>query len=285
MNNKVNIIYLLGAGRSGTTLLSTIINSHPNIKTIGEMHQFFEHNSLNKHCSCGEKLKNCESWKPVIESLGFNELNFKEYDAITKSEERHKNTLKLLLGLKHNDKYLKLQNRVFETTQKHTKEEWLLDSSKYISRYLLLKRSNILNVKGIYVVRDVRGVINSFSKKVQTPRKPISTIFYYLMINFFGELVYRLDRNVIKVKYEDFVKDPIIILDKIYSHVLEVEINNIGIQDEYKMPHIIGGNRMKILKKVTIKNDNKWLIKIPRAKQILYAILAFPTMILNKYKL
>lgn len=285
MNNKVNIIYLLGAGRSGTTLLSTVLNSHPKIKTIGEMHQFLEHILLSKNCSCGELLENCEVWKPILTSLNFDKTLIKEYSELSNKEEKHKNILKLILGFGNSNKYLKVQNEVFETIQQNAKGEWLLDSSKYIARYLLLKRSRKLQVRGIYVIRDVRGVINSFSKKVQTPRKPISTIFYYLMINFFGQLVFMFDRKVIKVKYEDFVNNPAIVSAKIYSHIFDENMHKEKPQSNYEMPHIIGGNRMKDKKNITISNDNKWKENIPRAKQLFYAFLAFPMMIVNKYKI
>ena len=47
MSQLINIIYLLGAGRSGTTLLATLLNNHDSIKTLGEMHQFFEFLFIN----------------------------------------------------------------------------------------------------------------------------------------------------------------------------------------------------------------------------------------------
>lgn len=276
------MIYLLGAGRSGTTLLATVLNTHHKIISIGEMHQFKEHLSGLKTCSCGEKLNQCDFWKEVATSFGneiMEELNYCE------RMEKHNNIPLLLLKNKKDQRYLKTQEKIFQNFLNDMKNITILDSSKYISRYLLLSKSKKLNVKGIYVVRDVRGVINSFQKKVQTPKKPISTILYYSLINLFGQIVYWLDTNVIKVKYEDFVQDPISQLSIIYQHSLDDNDNIVTLPEELEMPHIIGGNRMKHKKKINITPDYKWKQKISRKRQIIYYLAVWPLMVLNGYRI
>ncbi|PHS62306.1 MAG: hypothetical protein COB12_10955, partial [Flavobacterium sp.] len=56
----------MGAGRSGTTLIATILGESKNIIAIGEMHQFLEHYLDNKKCSCDKYLNNCKFWSPII---------------------------------------------------------------------------------------------------------------------------------------------------------------------------------------------------------------------------
>ena len=40
---KVKLIYIMGAGRSGTTALATFLGTNNDIQVLGEMHQLFEH--------------------------------------------------------------------------------------------------------------------------------------------------------------------------------------------------------------------------------------------------
>lgn len=280
----MNVIYLLGAGRSGTTLMATVLNSHQKIKTIGEMHQFIEHVNNGKSCSCGESLNNCTYWSSILRELKFEEQDLEQIQNEQDQKESHKNILKLLFKKSPDKAYLKIQNHIFNTIHKQYPDQTILDSSKYISRYLLLKQSKVLNLKGIYVVRDVRGVINSFQKQVQTPKSPLATIAYYSLINLCGQLVCWIDKDILKIKYEDFVENPEYVTNKIYSHIFEKE-NQIGLPENYIMPHIIGGNRMKSNKKITINSDVKWKEKISRPKQIMYYLLSFPFMALNRYKL
>ena len=48
MEKRINIVYLMGAGRSGTTILASLLGANKDILTVGEMHQFLEHIIYNK---------------------------------------------------------------------------------------------------------------------------------------------------------------------------------------------------------------------------------------------
>jgi hypothetical protein len=176
---KINIIYLLGAGRSGTTMLTTVLNNHAKIFAVGEMHQFLDYVKDNKDCSCGEFLTDCSFWSQILNELNVAEISKTDIVNFSNEMEKHYNIPKHLINPTPNKKYSKIIDAVFEAIDKKVEKPWLLDSSKYIARYLLLKKNKSLNVKGIYMVRDVRGVIHSFGKNVQTPKKPFSAIMYY----------------------------------------------------------------------------------------------------------
>lgn len=287
-NNKLTkhkLIYLLGTGRSGTTVMATVLGAHPKILAVGEMHQFLDHIVEGKSCSCGANVNSCVFWSTVIGNLNEIRNNVKAVQSISNSKERHRNIPLLLRTKKKDHEYLNVHNRILNESFNSTTKEYLLDSSKYIARYLLLRRSDKLDVKGVYVVRDVRGVINSFKKNVQTSRSPISTMIYYCLVNMFGQLICWKDSNIIRIKYEDFVENSGPTLAKIYAHVGIVEENDIMNENVFKVPHIIGGNRLKHQNEVVIRKDEKWKKTMPRYKQILYYFLALPFMIVNSYKL
>ncbi len=282
---KINTIYLLGAGRSGTTMLATILNNHPNIFTIGEMHQFLDYVLEDKDCSCGSKLSQCTFWATILNSLDLSVLQNKNNVELSNSSEKHHLIPFYLLGKNIPPTYRKIIDMVFSTIQKKVDKPWILDSSKYISRYLLLRKNKKLNLKGIYLVRDVRGVINSFGKKVQTPKKPLSAILYYTLINLSAQWVCWWDKRVIKIKYEDFVNQPEQTLQILEKHLFNSSNNVTNLKNEtFNIPHIIAGNRLRSQKKLVIKKDMKWKENIGRTHQILYYFLTFPLMILNKYK-
>lgn len=282
---KGKLIYLLGAGRSGTTVMATVLGAHPEILTVGEMHQFLDHMVENKDCSCGQNITNCRFWNTVLGELTAISDNGNTIQTFSNSKERHRNIPLLLMSKKKDKKYLNVHDKILNEIFKVTSKDYLLDSSKYIARYLLLRKSDEFEVKGIYVVRDVRGVINSFKKNVQTSRGPISTIIYYCLVNMFGQLICWIDKDVVKIKYEDFVESPDITLAKIYDHLQIVKKNFVKDENVFKVPHIIGGNRLKHQNEIVILKDEKWKKNIPRNKQLFYYFLTLPFMILNNYKL
>lgn len=287
-SKKKTIIYLLGAGRSGTTILATILNLHEKIVSIGEMHQFPEHIINNKNCSCGHNLQVCTFWSNINTELNKDKQFYNEMNNLFLKEESHKKIPLIILNKTVKKKYLKGNEDIFNAIYKKTNKPYLLDSSKYIARFLLLKKSGNFNIRGLYIVRDLRGVINSFNKQVQTSKKPLSTIVYYCIINFFGELVCRLNSNIIKIKYEDFIENPTNIIQDIglfLNEDLTSVVNKLNKKTDIKIPHIIGGNRLKKNKKIKLKKDLIWKKNISRKKQIFYYLLALPLMIINKYKI
>jgi hypothetical protein len=246
---------------------------------------FLEFLEIKEKCSCGQYLDSCTFWGPVTNEILLPGQRLTKTIKYSENQERHRNIFKLLLRRKPNSEYLTIQHGIFKAIAKHAGKPYILDSSKFLARYLLLSQSHTLPIKGIYVVRDVRGVIYSFSKKVQTPRTSMSSIIYYLLINFFGEIMYRRDKNIIKVRYEDLMEDLSGELTRIYKHIFGTSNNISEPKDHYEMPHIIGGNRMKTQKEVIIATDIRWKEALPRWKQIASYLATLPLMIINRYKI
>ena len=280
MSQSINVIYLLGAGRSGTTLLATLLNNHNDIETLGEMHQFFEFLEDDKDCSCGKSLKTCNEWKTAVSSLTFNASSKRKF---VEQEETHLKIPGLLVGKTADRKYLTIQEEVFSKIHKHRPSKWYVDSSKYIARFLLLKKSKKLNIKGIYIVRDPRGVVHSFQKKVQTSKSPLSALLYYNTINLFAEIAYRMDNDILKIRYEDLMDQPEETLSCIYSHIFDKKVEVEKLAQYFEIPHIVGGNRMKVEKRIKLKPDKKWK-SLKAYKKTVYYIFALPFSIINNYK-
>lgn len=284
-NSPIPIIYLLGAGRSGTTILATVMNAHPKVQTVGELHQYFDHISGANKCSCGNDLANCEFWGAISHQYSDSLKQLSNWRQICKEKEAHSNIPKYLVSKKEVKVYSNIQERLFSTISEEINKNWILDSSKYIGRYLLLKRNKNLQLKGIYVVRDVRGVITSFKKQVQTFRNPLSTIFYYLIVNATAQWVCWTDHNVTKVRYEDFMEDPEKVLRRVYDKI-SLDLNEeVSLPEEFVMPHIIGGNRMRSQNKIKLLYDVKWKWELSMWQKTLYYCLASPIMLLNGYKI
>jgi len=290
---KTNIIYLMGAGRSGTTALATFLGNNDNILTVGEMHQFFEHITENKTCSCGEQLDKCVVWSKVLKDLPKDYVeDAREYSEFCSMFEYHSSVPKYLLKkFTHEEisKYILINETVFQAIKKNNDKKYFLDSAKYIGRFLGLNKSEKLNIKTIYVIRDVRGVINSFSKQVQSPRSAIGTIGYWLVVNSVAELVYRFSKKgtVLKLRYESLIDEPIKEFERL-EKFLEIDLSDLKNRIEndmsFDMPHIIGGNRMKENKEIKFQKDISWRNKYSKGKQLLYYLLASPIMLLNRFK-
>lgn len=281
----------MGTGRCGTTALATFLGNSSEILNLGEMHQYFEHVVDEKECSCGTRLVECEFWK---DKISVNPLkSTKKNRILSERMESHSSIIKHLMNSFSNveyKRYIDLHQSIFDSIQSDSKKSTLLDSSKYIGRALALNKLENIDLKIIYVVRDVRGVINSFSKKVQTSKSPLSTIGYYLAINLVAEIISRfiLRKKVVKIRYEDLINNSNSLFDRLESALnlnLQDVKGKIEKNEEFEIGHIIGGNRLKKNKKIYFRKDVSWEDKLSFLERASYYILAFPTMLFNKYKL
>ena len=72
------LAYILAASHSGSTLLSMLLGSHPQIATIGEMNLSPKAmGDLNRYrCSCGALIRQCGFWQKVKEAMHHRGMAF-----------------------------------------------------------------------------------------------------------------------------------------------------------------------------------------------------------------
>ncbi len=281
---KINLIYLMGTGRSGTTALATILGNHKDVLTIGEVNQFYK--------EIGSETFHKDSfWNQIRESL--KEKNPNQIDKDIYKLERHIKIPRYLFRLWPTSitKYHEAQSKMFKLIEKENKHRLYLDSSKYVARALLLSKNKNINLKIINLTRDPRGVIWSFKKKVQTSNSPLITIIYYYVISIFSQLSiwFFFSRNtVIRLRYEDLVNNPKSTFNQL-SKFLEFDLTNlkdkIQNKEEFIVPEIIGGNRLKTNQSIIIRPDIEWKNKMSYTEKLIYYIFTLPLNIFYRYKL
>ena len=76
--NPVKVLYIMGAGRSGSTLLDMVLGSHPDVRGAGELTNAARNGWLkNEDCSCGRPVNDCPFWTEVLQlwtHRGFGDL-------------------------------------------------------------------------------------------------------------------------------------------------------------------------------------------------------------------
>ena len=63
------LIIILGAARSGSTLVAKTIGNHPMAFTLGEINRFNQEiENKETLCGCGKLLYHCEFWNDILAS-------------------------------------------------------------------------------------------------------------------------------------------------------------------------------------------------------------------------
>lgn len=182
-----NIVYILGTGRCGSTLLEMALNAHSHIFSVGEIGNFSNdlNNKMDSFCGCYQPFLKCKFWSTIIHNI---EQKLNKY-LMNHPENFNTNMLvqlknpyekilfriKLILsllniyGFNHHD-----NGEVFQNTQilyneifDNIDQEIITDSYKNQYRSLIFsaKYNKQYNYKFIHLVRDGRAVLNSYLKE------------------------------------------------------------------------------------------------------------------------
>jgi len=235
--NKV--IFIVGVGRSGTSMLQSMLNSHSQIAFPPETH--FIRNYLAKY----EDLAKIKT--EIINDEDLQKLNIDILDLLEKTTDSVE-FYKLLL-----QKYLEKENKNIIGDKDPKNIEYLKTIKKYFP-----------NAYIIHIYRDPRAVIASRLKAKWSKDRPFwqHLLAYKAQFNYGREVGEKLfDDNYIEIKYEKLVENPQEELQRLCKS-LDISYEN-GMLDFYKQAQKVVVGEEKdwkgdVFKPVQTKNIKKW---------------------------
>jgi hypothetical protein len=276
--SKINLIYILGTSYSGSSILGIVLGANKKVFNAGEL-KFY--NRLIKKggelCSCGKNCLDCSFWEEIFQ---------KQYKVFGKPTYTQKISfiLQILSGrkLKFNEKYddYKLLKSIYSKAKKsNPSTKYIIDTSKSLWRLAYLINDKNINIKVIYLKRDIYGNVASFMKHGKSFYKGL---LIYLLNNFVIRrfLSYNKKINSIEVIYEKLCKKTVNELNLLGDFL------NLKYDDYVKMVrnakdvlHIPSGNkgtRKQFLKGFKgIRYDNSWKERLrPWQKSLLLMLKA-----------
>lgn len=259
----MNLIYIAGEVRSGTTIVDYVLANHYDILSVGEFANLDNYiyrkgvgSSSDWTCSCGQHLDRCEFWKPVLEFF----LDHAENKEIqTKSNVRFSDN--------DNNRVCTQCWEILEHISHKRAEQFIVDSSKTAIQLNFIektKKDNKLFV--IFIIRDSRAV--SYSKYLWDKRfnreRPLSLIahmFIWLRNNIrLASVISKksIDGHII-LDYKGLALDPKKAFDGI-SNLLKIEqfdddLLYLTNQDRH---NIAGTPNRKRFDRTKIRYDDRW---------------------------
>jgi len=158
----IKVLYIIGAGSSGSTLLGKILGAHSKMINVGEISHIDRYRALDLTCGCGERLSQCPFWNQIFDSNASifpvkpnnTFYRFFRYRSDCIRKDPH------FFETIHRNK--SLYKHICNKSQKKI----IIDSSKDITRLYYLFRSGDINIFPIFLVRDGRAYINSLKKRL-----------------------------------------------------------------------------------------------------------------------
>ncbi len=298
--DPIRVAFIVGAGRSGSTVMDIVLGNHPDVASVGELCNLHRSGwTNNEYCACGDRGQQCNFWSDV----------FREWTAQSSAAEvsRYLDLQEKFENFRHfgRSRWLRLgreriwQSQEFQDFTAQTGQLYkaiaavsgkriIVDSSKNPLRAAILSRVPEVDLRLIHLVRDGRAVAWSRQKAFEKDEKggvasgirsrPIwYSVTWWTIVNMISGLVRRTqsDKSLL-VRYEDFVADPRTSLDQI-GDLVGVDLGSVtqGLLDgdAMQVSHAIAGNRVRMTGSVKLKADLEWQRMLPtRERRICWAI-------------
>lgn len=229
---KKTIVFIVGLGHSGTTLLGNILGSHSKILHIGELVSPIK---KNKSFICRECLdKHCPIWGSTITKTDL----LKEYKYFSQQNLIRKIfPSKNITGL--------IYSKAFNA---FNDIDIIVDSSKQLNWYNFQKTNKDFNYKYIFLKRDFKPIIASYKRSYNrsVEEQIIVTKNKIKSINSFYNTISHL--NKITIKYEDIVTSFESNFKEICKFLMVDYEKSMYKFNDFKH-HLIGGNQAGYLQK------------------------------------
>ena len=295
---KVPVVFLGSVPRSGSTIISDLMNEHHQMINIGELVHLWERGVIADNlCGCGETFSTCDFWGQVGKAAfgGWEQVSGERMHKLQKRADRTRHIPALLLPqlpyyLSANSlQYGAVLSRLLRAIVEVSGQPIVVDTSKHVSTALFLRRLPEIDLKVVHIVRDPRGVAYSWSKVVDRPEAtsadremarlhPARLGLRWLWFNWAFSNMDRLGVPTTTLRYEDFVKSPAETLDQIFEFA-NVEKTGAQIVSEggptlEETGHSVAGNPRRFQSgPVEIRADEAWRTKFdPKMAEIVSKI-------------
>ena len=279
---KIPVLFIGSVPRSGSTILSDLLNENPHMINVGELVHLWERGVIeNNLCGCGQSFSDCEFWGKVGEIAfgGWEHLSGERMRTLQKSADRTRHIPRMLLPsvskylVTSTLQYGAVMSRILRAILEVSGKPVIVDTSKHVSTALLLRQLPDIDLRILHLVRDPRGVANSWSKVIARPEvqgeardmdtlHPARIGLRWLWFNWAFSNMDRLDVPTTTIRYEDFVANPSGTLDQIFEFAGVDQMGSELFGDEPLMlseGHSVSGNPRRLDRRpVELRADEKW---------------------------
>jgi len=253
---SIKVIYLLGLGHSGTTLLGRLLGTHSQVVATGGTKNIPLFVSGRKHCACGAKSpEQCRFWSAVEASLQRRSYSLGQLQLGYESQS----------SLDHDSLIA-----YFESVLEASGARVIVDTSRRTSYFNALQKVPGVELIPVHLFKDPRAQYSSAKRK---GRALLHSAWTY---NLRGRRVRGMKPagpEIVHLSYEALCRDPEGQLGRIMQAAgLEFETSQTTAFGENES-HILGGNRQKKDKSSRIRLDETWRKRLTPMEESLVRFL------------
>lgn len=294
------VIYILGSGRTGSTLLGQLLSAQSSMFFAGEVIDYwvrgFEENRL---CGCGHRAHECEVWGPITKQIK-SALTPRQIETMVRLRSGARPTRQGWGDVFHRtvegagiarSETLEAWGTLYSLIGEVSGASVIIDSSKFAQHASTLKLLPQVDLRLLHLVRDPRAVAHSWKRIRPIPdpdedlRVPtfssLGSAFRWLGRNFSARAVARqIGSRYALLRYEDFVRQPGSELAKTLRDLGFIREATPGIWplvSTIPTGHAIWGNPSRFLSgEIALEEDVEWKTAQRRLDRWLIEAVTWP---------
>jgi hypothetical protein len=307
----MRILYVVGWGRTGSTLLDRMLGQLPGFFSVGELRGIWSRGVIEDGlCGCGESFHRCPFWREVGRAA-FGGWSLPEANHMARVQRAHDRVWQVpwlvgehALGYRSRELagYLSVLQRLYGAVEAISGAEVIVDSSKSPSFGAMLQMMEPMpDLRFLHLVRDSRGVVYSWGKRTVVRPGPgdrsglmksystTSAALRYLVWNLGAHQVKLIGGSYRRVRYEDLLRIPISTLDDLARYAggalgpddfSFIEGSDIHLGTS----HTLDGNPMRFaVGSVLLRTDEVWKQEMRLSDRLTTTVLTLPLLVRYGY--
>ncbi|QYJ15736.1 hypothetical protein Rxycam_01564 [Rubrobacter xylanophilus DSM 9941] len=298
--DDLKVLYIVGLGRSGSTILANSLGQVEGFFSAGELNFIWKHNVLeNRLCGCGTPFRECPVWRGVFRRAfgGMDAVDARRMISLQASGARTRHVLPMLLPAGRRRiaarlrEYLANTGRLYRAMAEVTGSRVIIDSSKEPAYGYAVGMVPGVDLRVVHLVRDPRAAAYSWLKKKEQPDSetrrymfrmgPARSAALWDAWNLSAEALWRNGRYL-RLRYEDFVAEPGPSLRSIldFAGEPESELPLVG-EREVKLgiSHTVSGNPNRFeTGAVELRPDERWRGGMSPRDRVVATVLTLPLL-------
>lgn len=297
------MLYIVGVGRSGSTLLERVLGAVPGSVNAGELNAIFSRVAAqDQRCGCGEPFANCPFWTRVgDEAFGGWHAVTQRMSQLQPRVIRQRFVPGLLTGVagaryrRELKEYLEVYRLLYEAIAVVSGREVVVDASKSAAQLFALRRIEGLDIRVLNLVRDSRGVASSWSKagivKPQAddgstmgtyPPGKLAVLWAALQLE--SAVLVASAEHSSRVRYEDLVARPRPTLERALCELglapTDASLAHVDERSVVLEPsHGVAGSRTRFTAgRIELQLDDAWRATLPAGARRVVTALTLPQL-------
>jgi hypothetical protein len=305
----VRVLYFAGTGRSGTTVINSLLGQLPGCFAAGELRYLWQRGVEQDHtCGCGRPFSECPVWtavmkrvrdagavldEPAIGRRLLSRLRIKRLPLVLVRRALGRPPVPFHADDVH---IARLYRAIADETGAHV----IVDSSKLPPYGLLLSQLPGIELSVVHVVRDPRATAWSWQRHKQSRDRADAGLMQrqetwkssllWLVWNLLATVLWRPGNpRVCRVRYEEFARSPRATLAPVAA-LLGASPEDLPFVDDHSIQlaptHSVAGNPNRHDSGVVrVRPDDEWRTAMPVRSRALVSALTAPGLLALGYPL